>query len=185
MRAMRIGAQGLGRDLLARLQGFRMHVFTDGPFPDFLWGFNPPLDLDRGGLGDAPHICESEPEILLPGGFLVFDVRVEARGGCRFSAAQSFRPFYTGPILVLHEGMMPDMEVWRPLTGVEAVCGLAQNPWLGSLRFWTDRCRQGAQAYAYCGKIVVDRYESAPGHHMAYAMRQHTPSLSYEDRSVS
>ena len=172
-RALRIGARGYGHDCLERMSGFSVKVLRSLPFPDFPSGFNPHIKLDLGGLGDQPHVCEAEPQILLPSGFLVFDIVVKAKGGCEFAAKTRFNPYFSGPILVMHEGMTPDMTVWRFLNGAEAVCGLAQNPWLGSLRFYSQYANAGsAQAYFLRGKIVVLERGSSPGHHMAYAMRE-------------
>lgn len=170
MRKLRIGAAGFGYDLLCRTKSYGVEVLSEGPFPDYPFGVSAPVKFDFGGMGDIPHICEHEPWIVIPA-LVVFDVVVRATGGCRFCSSTRFKPYWLGPVTLRHWHVPPpDLAVWRRLVSPEALSLLAENPWLGSVRFFTTRgdVNNTAQAYVQEQSIVVETYGSASGHHAAY-----------------
>ena len=182
MRAFRIGARGIVHDALARFAGFGVEVLTSGPLPDFPWGYQqPPMTLDYGGLGDEPHCCRREPGVIvLQGGFVVFNILVQARCGTKYRTRSGFRPFFSGEVQVYHDDVpTPDLNIWRPLNGAAAaICGLAQNPWLGSVAFQTGlpNCEKIAEAYLYRGHIIVN-WADNPRHHVAYIRTDSAPAF--------
>ncbi|MBI5794156.1 hypothetical protein HZA87_03680 [Candidatus Uhrbacteria bacterium] len=171
MRLPRITSGGYAYGVLERLKGFGLQVRKEGPFPHFPHGFNPSFIRDCGGMGDVMHVCEGEPVPPFQG-VLVFDVVVQADGGCRFAATNYFTPFYVGDLLMTHDGSTPDLMIWAPANSLIAVNALAQHPALGSFRFSSPHTPSGrAQAFLSPDKrkIVVTEGGSAYGHHMLWA----------------
>ena len=181
MHALRVGARGIVYDARARMDGFGVRILTHGPDPDLPWGFRPPLSTDYGGLGDELHCCRKEPGIVIvQGGFVAFDVLVQARCGSRYRAKPGFSPFFTGEVHIYHDDLpTPDLTVWRPLKGAAAaICCLAQNPWLRSVAFTTGLpCGDIAEAYMRSGNVIVD-WAPNPRHHIAYVRTDSVP-VSY------
>ena len=177
-RHLQIGAQGVGYDLLKRVEAYS-YVFTKGPFPDFLHGDQSCLLRHFGGLGDSPHDCAGEPIIRLPGGVLVFDVRVYGACSAKYAAEHAFDPFYSGELLALHGNSKPDPTIWVPANSLVAICALAVYPWAGSFRFASKITPSGsAQAYINgSGWIVVSEGGSSDGHHSLWIQKKYESKL--------
>ena len=176
-RAMLIGSRGLGFDMRSRVQDMNLEILTSKPLPDFPREYSPHIEPEYGAWNARKHVCEEERVISLPGGILVFDVRVSQPGGYLWQADHRFDPYYTGSVLILHEGMQPpDSGQWRPLNTLEGVCGLAQNLWVGSLRYYSVNCtKRSCQAYRRGSTIVVECHGSSRGHHAAYTTASPAP----------
>ena len=176
-RATLVGSRGLGFEMRTRVLDMGLQILTPDPLPSFPEGYAPPMKPEYGSWEVQKHVCENEMLISIPGGILVFDVNVKQAGGDWWRPDRRFSPYYTGPVIVLHEGMsFPDNRQWRPLNTLEAVCGLAQNLWVGSLRYYSVNCTDGScQAYRSASMIVVECRGSRRGHHAAYTT---TPIVS-------
>jgi len=181
-RSLRVGARGIVHDALARMHGFGVKVHTREPFPDFPWGFTPPISLDYGGFGDEVHCCRKEPGIIaLQGGFVVFDVSILAQCGSVYRTKESFAPFFTREVHIYHDNVpSPDRSIWRPLRGgAAAICCLAQNPWIRSVAFETALSGYNREVAEACvrsdGQIIV-RWARNQRHHVAYVRVNSMPN---------
>ncbi len=120
---------------------------------------------------DLGHLCFGDDEELFPQGVPVFGpVIVTQKSGQRWqvSLPLGVAPYWTKPILLLHDWAQPD-QTWRKLHFLEAASLLTLNPGLGCVRYHTPNgTADCAELYFLAGKIIVECGSTPRGHHMAY-----------------
>jgi hypothetical protein len=168
-RPLLLGAQAIGFELRERLDEAHVIALTRAPFPDFPRGWKPEVALDYGTPLKGIHECGRDQEELIPG-VLVFDCKYEqASCGGWWMPSERFYPYWLHPVLIMHDGKLPDGTKWRKLTSCEAVSCLAQNRWLGAIRYASKHCSSYCcEACVHRGQVYVSCGESRKGHHAAY-----------------
>lgn len=165
-----VGSRGIGSEMLKRLEDFNVKIYNYS-FPPFPNDFRPPLDYDVGGPKGI-HICSRDKFEVLPA-VLVFEVMLCASGGCKFRPSHSFSPYWLPIVTIPHEEFHPNWDVVRPFNAAEAVCGLAQYPFLNRIRFYSRRCDgMWGEAQISKGNIFVGSGSTSWGHHRAFVDRR-------------
>jgi hypothetical protein len=184
MRPLRICGQDIADIVLQRLKQYEVSVLKEIPKPPVPPSdYYPHAEFDL--LANDSHSCEHERTIYLAGGAVVFDAVVDAVGGCKFAATKRFNSYTIGPILVLHDDMYVDPDLWRPLNGIEALYCLALYPWIGSLRFYSPHTSsRSAQVFVRGGVIVAAAGGSGWGHHYSFALRGHGPETGPDTKRI-
>jgi hypothetical protein len=170
-----VDSEGLATSLRKQVVAAGLNILEDEKDPWYANGFDP--SLVGGPFRSNPlHRCEEEPAITLPG-ILVFDVTVWHAGAGKHMCNESrFRPYWTKEVLVLHQDApQPDHAEWREMCALEAVCGIAQYPHLGSLRGGNGWSKDFGFGQAYrCPKrnrVVVAPDGTPFHHHRGYVRR--------------
>lgn len=134
---------------------------------------SPPHDLSLEVQPVVAHHCFGQWEEFFPNGVPVLQevlVQQESDYGPWWKATLPHRPYWTGPILLLHQGTKPDSRYWRLLHFLEAASLLATTPGLGAVRYASPKgtdgyaeffIRNSGKAYVWCGT-------TPKGHHAAY-----------------
>lgn len=148
-----IGSEAVGSFLRGLVWPRGLEIVTPDPLPSFPTGLDPPLALDCGGLRVQPATGLLDHEAVLPL-VLVVDCKVRTADGNFYQTTTSVHPYYITPVLVLPDEV-PDLSQWRRLNSIEAVCCLAQNPWLGHLRYWSKNCSGGICVAYFSGSRIL------------------------------
>ena len=131
----------------------------------------PPTDLTVGGP-PLEHLCFGDDEEFFPFGVPVFRSASVDRGSLcgihwRVSLPDVCKPYWSGPILLLHQWASPDWCLWRPINGLEAMGLLTMEPGLGAVRYKRP-CGDWAELFLRDGHIYADYGDTPSGHHAAY-----------------
>lgn len=133
----------------------------------------PPPNLSLEMQPPVAHCCFGNWEEFFPNGVPVLQEIYVQQGddrGAWWKTSLPGSPYWTGPILVLHQGTTPDLHQWRLLHFLEAASLLATAPGLGAVRYASPNGRDGraelflrenGKAYVLCGS-------TPKGHHAAY-----------------
>lgn len=174
-----IDSDAIGFAQRKRLLTAGLTVLTPDPFPWLPDNFGASLQPER--LERRSHTCELERRLWLPG-ILTFDIRFwDEYFDVYTQTDRRFSPYWTGPVLVLHEDDEPPHdEGLRPLTAVEAVCGVVEYPEVGSLRCGQGWHQNSGQAYVSeerQGRVSMHCYGTPQGHHRAYVRDSLRPRI--------
>lgn len=116
------------------------------------------------------HRCSVEEEELYYEGIPIFKrIGIPVYGASQYCIDELRRgPYWSGPILLLHEGRNPDSREWYPLGLAQAACLLGINPELGAVRFRMPDGRSWEIFIAPDGNIYVWPGDTHHEHHAAY-----------------
>lgn len=129
---------------------------------------------------DGHHRCVADHEEIFDDGIPVFkQVTVPYWGSnkntCMMDTLKG-EPYWSEPVLLLHEGRSPDREQWHPLGLVQATCLLGQYPYLGAVRFQMPSGTNWEVFISPDGRIYVWEGQTHREHHAAYTTQECPPS---------